>query len=69
MKTDWNDDQWEKVKWFNPFSIMVFIIFGSIFIAIGILGYIDYIWVIAGGSLFFLHLASRLQISGKRQFF
>lgn len=62
MKTDWNDDQWEKVKWFNPFSIMVFIIFGSIFIAIGILGYIDYIWVIAGGIIS-LFLASCIQVA------
>jgi len=62
MKTDWNDDQWEKVKWFNPFSIMVFVIFGSIFIVIGILGYIPYIWAIAGGIIS-LFLASCIQVA------
>jgi len=62
MKADWNDDQWEKVKWFSPFSIMVFIIFGSIFIAIGVLGYIHYIWAIAGGIIS-LFLASCIQVA------
>ncbi len=62
MKTDLNDDQWQKVKWFNPFSIMVFIIFGSIFIAIGVLEYIHYIWAIAGGIIS-LFLASCIQVA------
>jgi regulator of protease activity HflC (stomatin/prohibitin superfamily) len=62
MKTDWNDDQWEKVRWFNPFSIMVFIIFGSIFIAISVLGYINYIWAIAGGIIS-LFLAACIQVA------
>ncbi len=62
MTTEWNDDQWKKTKWFNPFSIMVFIIFGSIFILLGILGYIHHIPAIAGGilSLFF---ASCIQVA------
>lgn len=62
IKTDLNDDQWQKVKWFNPFSIMVFIIFGSIFIAIGVLEYIHYIWAIAGGIIS-LFLASCIQVA------
>lgn len=62
MKTDLNDDQWQKVKWFNPFSIMVFIIFGSIFIALGVLEYIHYIWAIAGGIIS-LFLASCIQVA------
>ncbi|MCP4672352.1 MAG: slipin family protein [Desulfobacula sp.] len=62
MKTDWNDDQWDKVKWFNPFSIMVFIIFGSIFMALGVLGYIHYTWAIVGGIIS-LFLASCIQVA------
>lgn len=62
IKTDLNDDQWQKVKWFNPFSIMVFIIFGSIFIAIGVLEYIHYIWAIVGGIISLL-LASCIQVA------
>lgn len=62
MKTDMNDDQWKKVKWFNPFSIMIFLLFGAIFTAVGILEYIHYTWAIAGGVIS-LFLASCIQVA------
>ncbi len=62
MKAEWEDDQWKKVRWFNPFSIVIFIVLGSIFMILSLLGYIHFIPAIAGGiaSLFF---ASSLQVA------
>lgn len=55
-------DQWKKVKWFNPFSIAVFIILGSMFLVLAIMGYIHYIPAISG-AVISLFLASCIQIA------
>ncbi len=62
MKNDWNNDPWKRVKWFNPFSIMIFIIFGSIFLILSTMGYIHFMTAIAGG-VFSLILASCFQVA------
>jgi regulator of protease activity HflC (stomatin/prohibitin superfamily) len=56
------DDQWKKVKWFNPFSITVFIVLGSIFLILTITEYIHFIPAVAGAIVSLL-VASCIQIA------
>lgn len=57
-----HDDQWKKVKWFNPFSITVFIVLGSIFLILAVTGYINSVSAVAG-TILSLFLASCIQIA------
>lgn len=57
-----HDDQWKKVKWFNPFSITVFILLGSIFLILAVTGYINFVPA-AAGTVLSLFLASCIQIA------
>ncbi len=56
------NDQWKKVKWFNPFSIAVFIVLGSMFLILTIMGYMHSYPAIAG-AIISLFLASTIQIA------
>ncbi|MEN8211356.1 MAG: slipin family protein [Thermodesulfobacteriota bacterium] len=56
------DDQWKKVKWFNPFSITIFIVLGLMFLILNIMGYMHSIPAIAG-AIISLFLASTIQIA------
>ncbi|MBT3185882.1 MAG: slipin family protein [Nitrospina sp.] len=62
MKNNWNDDQWKKLRWFNPFSIVIFLVLGSLFLILSLMGSLNMFLALAGGiaSLF---IASCFQIA------